>query len=119
MCVVICAITVYFSTDLTITTSRLMELFQSVNDSRTRIGLLLGLSDSKIVEIQRSFRTASQRKEAYFDAYTHHHPCPSWRKVVEVLQRYDLYQEAGEVENTYVEGMHGVDRETRVDYTME
>ena len=101
----------HFSTDLTITTNRLMELFQSEDDPDDFVELL-GLPHSAVVEIQRSFQTASQRKEAYLDAYAHQHPCPSWRKVVEVLEWCELDQEASEVENAYVQGMNGVDHDT-------
>ena len=123
---VICIITLsFFPPDLTVTTNRLMELFQSVDDLvivvgwKQTIGDLLGLPETAILEIQRSFQTASQRKEAYLDAYTHHHPCPSWKKVVVALERCSLYQEASEVEDTYVQGMRGVVRATTVDYTLE
>ena len=126
VCNDLCYHSLLVPTDLTVTTSRLMELFQSVNDpddvgflSHYNIGKLLGLPESAIVEIQRSFQTASQRKEAYLDAYAHHHPCPSWMKVVEVLQRCKLGQQAGEVEDTYVQGMHGVDRDTTVDLILK
>ena len=95
-------------TDLTLTTDRLMELFGSVGDKHyvdiTR--RLLGLPHSVVEEIKRSYQSPTQRKEAYLDTYTHQHPCPSWKKVVETLTWYGLYQQANEVENTYVQGMH-------------
>ena len=112
VCNDLCNHSLLVPTDLTVTTSRLMELFQSVNDPTGFIGGLLGLPESAKVEIQRSFQTASQLKEAYLDAYAHHHPCPSWIKVVKVLQRCHLGQQASEVEDTYVQGMHGVDQLT-------
>ena len=47
----------------------------------------------------------TKRKDAYLDTYVHHHPCPSWKTISEVLRRYNLNQQANEVENTYVQGM--------------
>ena len=94
-------------TDLTLTNDRLMELFESVNKiNLDYIGWLVGLPQSALEEIKRSYQSPTQRKDAYLDTYTHQHPCPSWKKVVEALRRCDLYQQADEVENTYVQGMH-------------
>ena len=110
-----------FPTDLTLTTDRLTELFQSVRDpdnpgQRLRrirvlvrnlsIGEMLSLPESVLEEIKRDYLSMAKRKEAYLDTYTHHHPCPSWKKISEVLRRCDLYLEADEVENIYVQGMH-------------
>ena len=101
-------------TDLTLTTDRLMELFESVKDpDRPRrswrprsIGALLGFPQSAIEEIKRSYQSPTQRKEAYLDTYTHRYPCPTWKKVAETLRGCYLNQQADEVENTYVQGMH-------------
>ena len=107
-------------TDLTLTTDRLTELFQSVEDP-DRVGSLqltddglvwegigewLGLPKSALEEIRRNYQSDTKRKDAYLDAYTHHHPCPTWKKISEVLRRCDLDQQADEVVNTYVQGMH-------------
>ena len=100
-------------TDLTLTTDRLTELFQSVKDP-DRFGLLgdngigecLGLPKSALEEIRRSYQSKTKRKDAYLDTYTHRHPCPSWKKISEVLGRCRFHQQAKEVENTYVQGMH-------------
>ena len=109
------------STDLTLTTDRLTELFQWVHDSdqfisesfdlyigpsRESIGEELGLPESALEEIKKSYQSGIKRKEAYLDTYIHYHPCPSWKKIRDVLGRYHLYQQAREVENTYVQGMH-------------
>ena len=88
-----------------------MELFESVKDPDRvgffgSIGALLGLPQSAVEEIKRSYQSPTQRKEAYLDTYTHQHPCPSWKKVVETLRWCFLYQQADAVENTYVQGMH-------------
>ena len=99
-------------TDLTLTTDRLTELFQPVEDPDTvefisqSIGEYLGLPKSVLEEIRRSYQSATKRKDAYLDTYSHHHPCPSWKRISEVLRGYDLDQQADEVENTYVQGMH-------------
>ena len=97
-------------TDLTLTTDRLTELFQSVEDPDTLgvygIGELLGLPQSVLEEIRRSYQSKTKRKDAYLDTYTHRHPCPSWKKISEVLMECDLDQQADEVKNTYVQGMH-------------
>ena len=97
--------------DLTLTTDRLTELFQSATDPRRRhlliigIGEFLGLSKSALVEIERSYHSWAKRKEAYLDTYVHRHPCPSWKKISELLKKYSLKQQAGEVEDTYIQGM--------------
>ena len=103
-------------TDLTLTTDRLVELFQSVEDPQHRqIGLFvrshdfgkdLGLPESALEEIKRSYQSWAKRKEAYLDTYIHHHPCPSWKRISELLERYSLEQQASEVEGTYIQGMH-------------
>ena len=111
------------STDLTLTADRLTELFQWVHvedsdwfidecfdvyigPSRKSIGEELGLPESALEKIKKSYQSGIKRKESYLDMYTNHHPCPSWKKISDVLWRYHLYQQAGEVENTYVQGMH-------------
>ena len=100
-------------TDLTLTTDRLTELFQSVEDpdrfgwnENESIGEWLGLPESALEKIRRSYRSKTKRKDAYLDTYSHRHPCPTWKKISEVLRLCDLYQQADEVENTYVQGMH-------------
>ena len=98
-------------TDLTLTTDRLTELFQSVEDPDRHIygysiGEYLGLPQSVLEEIRRSYQSKTKRKDAYLDTYTHHHPCPTWKKINEVLRKCYLHQQAYEVENTYVQGMH-------------
>ena len=99
-------------TDLTLTTDRLTELFQSVEDPdkvgsyQENIGKFLGLPESALEEIKKSYQNKAKRKEAYLDTYTHYHPCPSWKKISEVLRVCRLRQQANEVENTYVQGIH-------------
>ena len=100
-------------TDLTLTTDRLTELFQSVEDpdgfgwnENQSIGEYLGLPKSALEEIRRSYQSKTKHKDAYLDTYTHHYPCPTWKKISEVLWWCDLHQQADEVENTYVQGMH-------------
>ena len=94
-------------TDLTVTTDRLMDLFQSVEDPDRidwGIGERLGLPQSAIDEIKSSYQSTARRKEAYLDMYANQHPWPSWRKVVYVLQECNLRQQSDDVENTYVQG---------------
>ena len=99
-------------TDLTVTTDRLMDLFQSVEDpdgptglwGDCSIGELLGLPQSAIDEIKSSYQSAARRKEAYLDTYANQHPWPSWRKLVDVLWECRLPQQSDNVENTYVQG---------------
>ena len=101
-------------TDLTLTTDRLMELFQSVEDPDRvdvldrGIGDSLGLPQSVIAVIKSNFQSTAQRKEAYLDTYTHQHPCPFWEKVAEALLWCNLLQERNEVQNTYIQGKHVV-----------
>ena len=99
-------------TDLTVTTERLTELFQSVEDPDSTgdiynrsIGELLGLPQSVLKEIKKSYQSMAKRKEAYLDTYTHQHPCPSWKKISEALSWCYLHQQAEGVENTYIQGM--------------
>ena len=96
--------------DLTLTTDRLTELFQSLKDPDSAgllgIGVYLGLPESVLGEIRRSYQSKTKRKDAYLDTYTHRHPCPSWKKISDVLRVCYLDQQANEVENTYVQGMH-------------
>ena len=94
-------------TDLTLTTDRLMVLFED-SDDEDDIGECLGLPQSVLEEIKRSYQSPTQQKDAYLDTYTHQHPCPSWKTVVQTLRECYLYQQADEVKNTYVQGMHDV-----------
>ena len=114
-------------TDLTLTTNRLVELFQSVEEPQSEeeplhrqdslsslspfyttddIGKDLGLPESALEETKKSYHSWAKRKEAYLDMYIHHHPCPSWKRISKLLERYSLEQQASEVEGTYVQGMH-------------
>lgn len=109
-------------TDLTLTTDRLTELFRSVGDSggqrrrrppsllrrRYDIGGYLGLPQSALEEIWESYQSNTKCKEAYLDTYIHHHPCPLWKKISEVLTRCMLDEQASEVNNTYIQGMQCV-----------
>ena len=98
-------------TDLTLTTDRLKGLFESVKDPDRAgplnecIGKEFGLPQSVVEQIKSSYQSTTQRKDAYLDAYTHRHPCPSWRKVAHVLMKCYLVQQFKQVENTYVQGM--------------
>ena len=97
-------------TDLTVTTDRLMDLFQSVKNPDSVYGLSigerLGLPQSAIGEIKSSYQSAARRKEAYLDTYANQHPWPSWRTVVIVLQWCNLDQQSDDVKKTYVQGEH-------------
>ena len=97
------------NTDLTITTEKLVELFEAMSDDyldRPFVGLQqqLDLPESKRDEIHRNYHSPSQRREAYLDLYATDHPCPSWRTVAEVLRNIDLPHQADEVKSTYVQG---------------
>ena len=108
----IVTVSLYTFIDLTLTTDKLMELFQSVKnpDRAGKLGICiaacLGLPQSVIEEIKSSYQSPTQRKGAYLDVYIHQHPCSSWKKVSETLRKCDLQKQADEVENTYVRGMH-------------
>ena len=71
------------------------------------LGDYLEIPDSKREEFQMnlSYRTLTQRKEAYLDYYVHNHPLASWTKIAEVLRSCTLPQQANEVEKTYIQGM--------------
>ena len=90
------------NTDLTITTEKLVELFEAKND--ISLGVWLELPQSKSDEIKRNYHSPSQRREAYFDLYATDHPCPSWRKVTKVLRNVHLPHQADMVMSTYVQG---------------
>ena len=116
--------------DLTLTTDRLTELFQSVEDPDKLvfvrsdgslipgIGRSLGLPESALEEIKSSYQSKTKRKEAYLDTYIHRHPCPSWKKISELLKEYSLEQQASEVEDTYIQGMHLTQSQDHVQYGM-
>ena len=93
------------NTDLTITTEKLVELFEAMSDGYLDILVdWLDLSRSKIVEILRNYHSPSQRREAYLDLYATDHPCPRWRMVAELLHGVGLPHQADVVESTYVQG---------------
>ena len=93
------------NTDLTITTEKLVELFELMRDRYLDyFGGRLDLPQSKRDEIRRNYLRPSQRREATLDFYATDHPCPSWRKIAEVLRDFVLYQQADVVESTYVQG---------------
>jgi hypothetical protein len=70
------------------------------------IGKMLGLPNSALEEIKSSYQSWAKQNEACLNTYAHHHPCPSWKRINEVLRNCSLYQQAEEVKSTYVEGMH-------------
>ena len=88
-----------------------MQLFQSVWNPDSvgflgqSIGQELGLPQSAVEEIRTNFQSATQRKEAYLDTYTHNHPYPTWKVLVQVLRVCDLDQQAEQVQETFVQGM--------------
>ena len=93
------------NTDLTITTEKLVELFEAMDDGYLdSLFIWLELPQSKRDEILRNYHSPSQRREAYLDLYATDHPCPSWRTVVEALRGVALYHQADVVESTYVQG---------------
>ena len=93
------------NTDLTITTEKLVELFEALSDDDSDVpGFLLELPQSKIDEIKRNYHSPSQRREAYLDLYATDHPCPSWRAVAKTLFGVGLPYQADVVESTYVQG---------------
>ena len=93
------------NTDLTITTEKLVELFEAMSDDYLDyIGFSFDLPLSKTDEIQMNYHSSSQRSEAYLDLYATDHPCPSWREVAEILSSVHLRHQAGVVESTYVQG---------------
>ena len=93
-------------TDLTITTDKLKELFESLVDPKKIdvLGDRLGLSQSERDNILKNYHSPSQRKDAYLDLYVHHHPCPHWSNIAGLLSYCGLPQQARFVENTYVKG---------------
>ena len=93
------------NTDLTITTEKLVELFEAKNDIDLNVlGIWLELPRSKSDEIKRNYHSPSQRREAYLDLYATDHPCPNWRQVTGALRRVLLRHQAGVVMSTYVQG---------------
>jgi hypothetical protein len=97
------------TTDLTITTEKLVELF-AVNNEIDELIIELQLDEqfdvpsAKVTEIERKLRSRSQKREAYLDLYATGHPCPSWRQVAEALHGVGLPSQANTVERTYVQG---------------
>ena len=70
-----------------------------------RLGEELDLPQSDRVKIQTNYHSPTQRKEAYLDQYVHHHPCPSWTDIADILCDFDLDEQADLVKNTYVKGL--------------
>ena len=106
-CVLVLLITVY--TDLTITTEKLMDLFESVNPEWVNdLGWYLNLPQYERDKIKKNYHSPTQRKEAYLDLYVHQHPCPSWRRIADVTRGWPFFldQQADLVENTYVKGIY-------------
>ena len=73
------------------------------------VGRWLGLPMSKMHEIQTNYHSPAQRRKAYIDAYVDNHPCPSWKNVSDVLHLVGLYDQADEVDRTYVQGTNNTD----------
>ena len=93
------------NTDLTITTEKLVELFEEMSDDNSDgLVIRLDLPWSKNNEIKRNYHSPFQRREAYLDLYATDHPCPSWRTVAEILRCVHLRHQADVVESTYVQG---------------
>ena len=98
------------NTDLTITTEKLVELFATMDDGYVQdyVGTLdewLGLPRAKVAEMNRNYRSPSQRRDTYLDHYVTGHPCPSWRQVAKALCGVGLRHQADVVESTYVQGI--------------
>ena len=82
-----------------------MDLFESLKPEKVdELGERLDLPQSEKDKIKKNYNSPSQRKEAYLDLYVHQHPCPSWRRIPEVLRQFSLRQQADLVEKTYVKG---------------
>ena len=103
------------STDLTITTNTLIELFQSLEDPENAdpdivdifedlctlsLRDFLDLLWSTMEEIRKSYQENVKCKEAYLDTYTHHHPCPLWKEISKALRDCNLCEQASKIENT-------------------
>ena len=97
--------TIIVNTDLTLTTEKLVELFETVDGRLVDdIGLWLDLPNSKINAVGGNYRSLTQRRDAYLDLYTSNYPYPSWKKVAEALRGVDLHRLASVVERSYVQG---------------
>ena len=84
-----------------------MELFVPLDPQIVDLlGVYLDLPQSEKDKIKTDFQNLTQRKEAYLDLYVHQHPCPTWRRVADILGGFPfiLPQQADLVENTYVKG---------------
>ena len=99
------------TTDLTISTEKLVELFATVRDDKVNliggcsfIYQGLPLPSSKTDDIRRNYRNPTQRRDAYLDLYATDHPCPSWSDVANALDEVNLDDQSDEVERTYVQG---------------
>ena len=70
------------------------------------IGHSFGLPQSKIDDIRMNTESTIQRKEGYLNAYCRDHPCPMWKKVVDILRLCPgSLQQIAMVEDTYVLGI--------------
>ena len=92
-----------YNVDLTITTEKLVELFQAADEKcMEHFGGWLGLPYAKIGKGKGNL---TQQRDAYLDLYVSDHPCPSWKTIARALSGVHLHHQAHVVENTYVQGM--------------
>ena len=96
----------FTSTDLTLTTERLVKLFTSMDgEAVDRMGSYLDTPLSKREKFQINYKNLAQRKEVYLDYYVHKHPLASWTKIAQILRWCGLLKQADVVENTYIQGI--------------
>jgi hypothetical protein len=88
-----------------------MKLFAPLRD----YDVISELGDEEYLELPwtetwKNYQSLTLRKEAFLDLYVHHHPCPTWSHVAEVLRSrmVNLPQQADLVENTYVKGIQDI-----------
>ena len=89
---------------------KLKELFESLVDLEKidELGDNLGLPLSEKDKFLKNYHSPTQRKEAYLELYVHHHPCPSWRLIADLLSTCGLPQQADFVEKTYVKSTFNI-----------
>ena len=69
---------------MTFTTKNVQRAVREVKDT-DRLGLWLGVPNSKRAEIERQFSTVPQQVKAYINYFMEHDPVASWRAVIVAL----------------------------------
>ena len=91
--------------DPTLTTDNLMEVVKGVKHRWYDLDICLGVSVSKMNEVERLYHSGHQRMEAVLDYYVKYHPALPGKEFAGKLQVLGLHKQADAVTAKYVKGM--------------